>query len=253
MPGLSIITVVRDDPEGLQQTLASIDAQGELDAEVVIIDGSARAVDNVTLSSLPWRIVRQSPRGIYPAMNAGLESASRQYVYFLNAGDTFSDSDTLTRILDGLRESPDSVWAFGIVEFYDSSGNPLREPSWSYEYERRRLFARGVFPAHQGVVARTDALRDLGGFDESYIVAADYKLILQLSTLAAPIRWTWPIARFQQGGTSSQRWWTALREFHRARREVFNPTGRARIVEAVDTTRLSTKTFIARAIGSIRK
>ena len=253
MPGLSIITVVRDDPEGLQQTLASIDAQGELDAEVVIIDGSARAVDNVTLSSLPWRIVRQSPRGIYPAMNAGLESASGQYVYFLNAGDTFSDSDTLTRILNGLRESPDSVWTFGIVEFYDESGNPLREPSWSYESERGRLFARGVFPAHQGVVALTDALRDLGGFDESYIVAADYKLILQLSTLAAPIRWTWPIARFQQGGTSSQQWWTALREFHRARREVFNPLGRARIVEAVDTTRLSTKTFIARAIGSIRK
>ena len=253
MPGLSIITVVKDDPEGLQQTLASIDAQGELDAEVVIIDGSESAVDNVTLSSLPWRIVRQSPRGIYPAMNAGLESARGEYVYFLNAGDTFSGSDTLTRILDGLRESPDSIWAFGTVEFHDASGHPLHEPSWSYESERGRLFARGVFPAHQGVVARTDALRDLGGFDESYIVAADYKLMLQLSTLAAPIRWTWPIARFQQGGTSSQRWWTALREFHRARREVFNPAGRARIVEAVDTTRLSTKTFIARAIGSIRK
>lgn len=253
MPGLSIITVVKDDPEGLQQTLASIDAQGELDAEVVIIDSSEPAVDNVTLSSLPWRIVRQSPRGIYPAMNAGLDSASGEYVYFLNAGDTFSDSETLARILDGLRESPHSVWAFGAVEFYDAGGNPLHEPSWSYESERERLFARGVFPAHQGVVARTDALRDLGGFDESYIVAADYKLMLQLSTLAAPMRWTWPIARFQQGGTSSQRWWTALREFHRARNEVFKPSGRLRFQEIIDTTRHSTKTFIARGIDSIHK
>ena len=253
MPGLSIITVVRDDPEGLRQTLASIDSQGELDAEVVIIDGSTPAVDNVTLSSLPWRIVRQSPRGIYPAMNAGLESARGEYVYFLNAGDTFSGSDKLRRVLDGLRELPDLVWAFGTVEFYGESGNPLHEPPWSYESERGRLFARGVFPAHQGVVARADALRQLGGFDESYIVAADYKLMLQLSTLAPPIRWTWPIARFQQGGTSSQRWWTALREFHRARLEVFNPPRKTRIVEAVDTIRLSTKTVIARVIGSIHK
>jgi len=253
VPGLSIITVVRDDPEGLRQTLASIDVQGELDAEVVIIDSSANAVDNVTLSSLQGRIVRQSPRGIYPAMNAGLESASGDYVYFLNAGDTFSGSDTLTRIFAGLRAAPDSVWAFGDVDFYDENGKPLHERSWSYESERERLFARGVFPAHQGVVARTDALRQLGGFDESYIVAADYKLMLQLSTLAPPIRWTWPIARFQQGGTSSQRWWTALREFHRARLEVFNPHRKTRIVEAVDTIRLSTKTVIARAIGSIHK
>jgi len=253
VPGLSIITVVKDDPEGLRQTLASIDAQGELDAEVVIIDGSATAVDDVTLTSLPWRIVQQVPQGIYPAMNAGLESARGDYVYFLNAGDTFSGSDTLTRILAGLCESPDSVWAFGIVEFHDESGNPLHEPTWSYASERERLFARGVFPAHQGVVARTDALRHLGGFDESYIVAADYKLMLQLSTLASPIRWTWPIASFQQGGTSSQRWRTALREFHRARLEVFNPAGKTRIVEAVDTTRFSTKSVIARAIGSIRK
>ena len=253
MPGLSIITVVKDEPEGLQRTLASIDAQGELDAEVVIIDGSSTAVDNVTLSSLPWRIVRQSPRGIYRAMNAGLEGASGAYVYFLNAGDTFSSSGTLTRILDGLRDSPDSVWAFGTVEFYDESGNPLHEPSWSYESERGHLFARGVFPAHQGTVTRTDALRDLGGFDESYIVAADYKLMLQLSTLASPLRWTWPIARFQQGGTSTEKWRIALGEFHRARNEVFKPSGRTRLLELFDTTRHSARTMVARAIGSIPK
>ena len=253
MPGLSIITVVKDDPEGLQQTLASIDAQGELDAEVVIIDGSATAVDDITLSSLPWRIARQSPRGIYPAMNAGLESASGEYAYFLNACDTFSDSGTLARIFDGLRESPDSVWAFGAVEFLDTNGIPLHERSWSYESERRRSFARGVFPAHQGVVARTDALLELGGFDESYVVAADYKLMLQLSNLAAPIHWPWPIARFQQGGASSQNWWMALGEFHRARKEVFKPSGRTRLLELFDTTRHSTRTVIARAIGSIPK
>jgi len=251
--GLSIITVVKDDPEGLQLTLASIDTQGEQDAEVVIIDGSATAVHNVTLSWLPWRIVRQSPRGIYPAMNAGLESASGEYVYFLNAGDTLSGSDTLTRILDGLRGSPDSVWAFGTVEFYDEGGNPLHEPTWSYESERERLFARGVFPAHQGVVARTDVLRELGGFDESYVVAADYKLMLQLSTLAAPIRWALPIARFQQGGTSSRKWRLALGEFHRARNEVFKPSGRLRWLELLYTARCSTRTLVARAIGSIPK
>jgi len=253
VPGLSIITVVKDDPEGLQRTLASIDDQGDLDAEVVIIDGSAIALENVTLTSLPWRLVRQSPRGIYPAMNAGLENAGAEYVYYLNAGDTFSERDTLKNILSGLHDAPGLAWAFGAVEFFDTSGNSLAEPSWSYEFERRRLFARGLFPAHQGVVARTDVLRELGGFDESYTVAADYKLILQLSICAAPIRWDWPIARFQQGGTSTQRWWTAIREFHRARSEVFRVSGQRRFAESLDTARHSARSFAARAIGSIRR
>jgi glycosyltransferase involved in cell wall biosynthesis len=253
VPGLSIITVVKDDPEGLQRTLASIDTQGEVDAEVLIIDGSKAPVNNVTLSWLPSKVVWQPPRGIYPAMNAGLESARGKYVYFLNAGDTLTSSDTLTRVLAGLHQAGDPVWAFGAVEFFNAGGVGLREPTWSYERELRRLFARGLFPAHQGIVATTESVRNVGGFDESYVVTADYKLMLQLSNLATPIRWEWPIARFYQGGTSSQSWWTALREFHRARREVFDPSGRLRLLEMLDTTRLWTRTVIAQAIGSIHK
>lgn len=252
MPGLSIVTVVKDDPEGLQRTMASIQAQGDLDAEVVIVDGSQSPLENVALSTLPWRIVRQTPRGIYPAMNAGLEAARGEYVHFLNAGDTFSDSATLTRVLSGLRVAPGVTWAFGGVQFFDTSGLPLSEPTWSYESERQRLFARGVFPAHQGVVARTAVLRELGGFDESYIVAADYKLMLRLAICATPIRWEWPIARFQQGGASSQRWLTAIREFHRARSEVFQASGGRHILELIDTAHHSTRTLAARAMGSIR-
>ena len=251
MPGLSIITVVKDDPGGLQQTLASIDAQGEVDAEVLIVDGSYAAVDNVALAWLPFQIVRQPPRGIYPAMNAGLADASGKYVYYLNAGDTLSSGDTLTRVLATLHQARDPVWAFGAVEFYGPGGVELREPIWSYERERRRLFARGLFPAHQGVVAQTQVLRDLGGFDESYMVTADYKLTLQLSNLAEPSRWEWPIARFHQGGTSSQRWWVALREFHRARNEVFSPSGRLRMMELSDTTLYSSRTILSRAIDNI--
>ena len=57
----------------------------------------------------------------------------------------------------------------------------MPEPAWSYDDERARLFARGRFPAHQGVVVRTEALRDQGGFDLSFAVVADYLSILRLA------------------------------------------------------------------------
>lgn len=251
---LTIVTVVKDDQAGLNRTLTSIASQEAVDpgdVEVVVIDGSSPPMEIANQTFLPTTVHHEPPRGIYAAMNAGLEQATGTYVYFLNAGDTFVDSTVLKRLVSELRSSP-SQWAYGTVEFLDPHGKHLAEPRWSYGEERHRLFARGVFPAHQGTIARTEALRELGGFDESYVVAADYKMMLALSLVETPVILPWPIAIFTQGGTSTTRWKAALREFHRARVEVFHPQGRTRLMEWIDTAGHSVRTIAHRVIGSIR-
>jgi len=251
---LTIVTVVKDDQAGLDRTLTSIATQEGVDpgeVDVVVIDGSSLPMEIAGLSVLPITVHHEPPRGIYAAMNAGLNQAPGTYVYFLNAGDTFIESTVLQRLVDELRSSP-SQWVYGTVDFRDSHGKHLREPPWSYDEERHRLFARGVFPPHQGTLARVDALRKLGGFDESYGVAADYKMMLELSLVDTPGILPWPIATFTQGGTSTIRWRAALREFHRARVEVFHPQGQARLIEWIDTARHSVRTITHRLIGSIR-
>lgn len=249
---LTVATVVRDDPVGFQRTMASLADQHGGDAEVVIVDGSADPVRALVPESLPFpvRVIEQEPRGIYPAMNSALEAARGEYVLFLNAGDTLADGSVLADVCARLAASQ-PTWAFGRVRFTDPSGMPLHEPAWDYARERDRAFARGLFPPHQGTVARVEVLREHGGFDPRYRIAADYAAVLRLSQASDPVRWDRVLADFAQGGASTKGWLAALREFHRARRGILRPTGRAALLERYDTVVHGARTAAHHAVASM--
>lgn len=252
MTALSIITVVKDDPVGLQRTIESVRRQGSIDAEFLIVDGSKAPLVGAIDIPIPARVITEPPTGIYPAMNTGLAQARGQYVYFLNAGDTLAEDRVGSRIITELRDAGFPGWAFGAVRFTDPRGRLLRERHWDYSVERAHHFARGVFPAHQGIVARTETVRALGGFDSTLRIAADYALMLRLSQQSDPLRWDWTIAEFRQGGASSQHWWRAQNEFHEARLAILELRGWPRVAEQGATVRAKTRALVSRVISSMR-
>lgn len=224
-PWLSVITVVKDDVEGFTRTLASLSSQDLEGVEFVVIDGSTdRSAVPQALGSMSVSYRWLAPSGIYPAMNAGLEAASGDFVFFANAGDTFAADGVLAQVRPLLARQS---WGFGAVEIIEVGGRRVISPAWDYTSERAVLFSRGHFPAHQGTFARRELLLSLGGFDTSYAIAADYAMALRLSTVADPVQLDFVVAQFREGGTSTRRWQESFREFHRARREVFAPRGAA--------------------------
>lgn len=107
---LSIVAIVRNDLPGLRATLASaaplVAARTERDgddgraavAEVWVVDGSTDDAIRNYLTGLATRAdeavggapnwISEPDRGIYDAMNKGLDRATGDYVVFVNAGDT---------------------------------------------------------------------------------------------------------------------------------------------------------------------
>ncbi len=239
-PWLSIITVVRDDPSGMVITLNSIAAQDLMGVEVVVVDSSRDASHVPSLLSsagVDAQVVKCPPEGIYPAMNTGLEHAHGEYVYFLNAGDTFASPKAVTEIKSSIgHRAP--TWLHGPVEIQGADGAVTITPPWDFASEQAHSFARGRFPAHQGTIARRDALQAIGSFDVRYRIAADYASFLDLSLRSAPVVLTAPVARFHEGGASTRGWARAHWEFHRARRKVLRPEGAAALRERAETAKL---------------
>jgi glycosyltransferase len=229
---LTVVTVVKDDPDGLAATLTSVPLSPEI--QIVVIDSSAD--DTAIQTSIASRVVTYhwaAPEGVYPAMNIGIAHATGDYVYFLNAGDTLIDGQ-LSLVLDVLkRQAP--TWFYAYVAMTDMAGRPVSTPRWSFDAEARHSFSRGLFPCHQATIVRRDQLERLGGFDTSYRIVADYELFLRLTLLSQPEHLDLELARFAPGGVSTVQWRQAAAEFHRARREVLRPRGRAALDEAWHT------------------
>jgi hypothetical protein len=89
-------------------------------------------------------------------------------------------------------------------------------------------------------------LRDLGGFDPSYTIVADYAAFLRLSRLADPLILDTVIATFVEGGVSTRRWKASIQEFHRARRRILRPTGTAAWRERYETAAQFLRLFVVR-------
>lgn len=231
-PWLTIATVVKDDPDGLRATAASVASQSLDGVQFLVVDGSAdRGASPAVLAAPDLAEVQgclqylwAAPQGIYTAMNSALSSAAGDYILFLNAGDTLASPGVIAAVREVLLGSG-AEWAYGPVEIAELNGTVVITPPWDFKAEQRRCFARGHFPCHQGTFARVEALRRHGGFDTSYTIAADYASFLHLATTSPPVVLDVVIARFVEGGASTQHWARSFAEFHRARRSILRPRG----------------------------
>ena len=104
---LSIITINRNNAEGLKRTLDSVKAQTCQEFEHIIVDG-ASTDDSVKIiesyicdvSCMKYDVlwVSEPDTGIYNAMNKGIKKAKGEYCLFLNSGDFLLAPDVLARV-----------------------------------------------------------------------------------------------------------------------------------------------------------
>ncbi|MGZ3651468.1 MAG: glycosyltransferase [Bdellovibrionota bacterium] len=206
VPVLSIVTITYNEPEALAGTLESLSQLMETDFpwEHVIVDSSPTANHGVLLKHpAKSRIVHieQSPKGIYPAMNAGLRACRGDFIWFLNGGDKLKAAENLRAVVEAFRQAPDFGMALARAEL-------TREGKILYS-QRPRI---GLAPllginriCHQALLFRKEIFSRLGEFSEEYRLASDYEF--HLRALAAGIK-TLPVdqvlVQYDMGGQSSQ-------------------------------------------------
>jgi glycosyltransferase involved in cell wall biosynthesis len=252
---LTVITIVKDDLEGLRRSVNSLRGQDLAGVEFIVIDGSSDVervqVENF-IAEFPATLYSWTPpQGVYAAMNDGLNLASGTFVYFLNAGDSLEPGALATFGCLVRESSPD--WAFGQVAFVDPSGNEIIPAPFDYEAEKRHFFARGRFPAHQGTLVSRQALQRFGGFDPTYRIAGDYAVMLRFASESTPAVTNQVVARFFLGGLSTTHWRLSLREFHKARRSTLELTLWERFRESRYTALIFFRMLAARMQSDSRR
>ncbi|MDX9918486.1 MAG: glycosyltransferase family 2 protein [Paludibacter sp.] len=118
---LSIITINRNNAEGLRKTIESVVSQTYTDFEYIIIDGASTDDSVNIIKEYADRItywVSEPDTGIYNAMNKGILKAKGEYLLFLNSGDWLYDNDVLNDVFS-ISPTEDIVYGNACLVFSD--------------------------------------------------------------------------------------------------------------------------------------
>lgn len=119
MERISVIIPVYNDQQHLTAALSSLQAQKEVELEVIIVDDGSRMLVEVPQSaqSLDIRIIRQENQGAPAARNRGLSVASGEYCIFWDVDVTATHDDVLSLLVERLKNQPEASFAYGNMIF----------------------------------------------------------------------------------------------------------------------------------------
>lgn len=102
-PLITVVTVVYNGAEFLEETIKSVIEQTFDNVEYIIVDGGSTDGTLEIIKKYDQAIdywVSEPDKGIYDAMNKGIDLGSGDWINFMNAGDFFYASDTIHKVFD---------------------------------------------------------------------------------------------------------------------------------------------------------
>lgn len=171
----SIVTVTYNSGKTVEQTIKSVLLQSYSNFEYIIIDGAS--TDNTLeivkkYAELDKRIryISEPDKGIYDAMNKGIEMATGDAVALLNSDDYY-ESDALEKIADYMPENGKYV-IYGMIRIIDEEKEDRIMLSSHHSLPKRMMMHPACFVSK--------AVYEQYLYDVSYKSAADYELFLRL-------------------------------------------------------------------------
>lgn len=168
-PKISVVTVCYNAVNDIEKTILSVINQTYPNVEYLIIDGGStdgtmdvvnRYKDKIDV------IVSEPDKGIYDAMNKGIDRATGDWINFMNAGDCFYLKSTLADVF-----AFDSVESADVVYGYQIHSFPYGK------FVRKRLpledFNKYMPIGHPASFVRSIILKK-NLFDCKFKIAADY-------------------------------------------------------------------------------
>jgi glycosyltransferase involved in cell wall biosynthesis len=185
-PEVTVVIATRDRPALVAGAIDSALAQTVAAVEVLVVDdGSAEPV-RPHLDDPRLRLLRlDPPRGVCAARNLGLARARGRWITFLDDDDRLLP-DMLERSLQAARAStlPPPVAAISVIEDVDEAGRPLgsvlRPASLARSAPGSPGGAPGAPASHATLLAPTEVMRAIGGWDESLRAWEHTDLFLRL-------------------------------------------------------------------------
>lgn len=178
---ISIITATYNSEKTLLDTLLSLEHQSYDDIEYIIVDGASK--DN-TISLVKsnctkvTKIICESDKGIYDALNKGINAATGDVIGFLHSDDLLAYDDAISDIADAfIATGCDAV--YGDLEYVSQNDTGKRVRLWKSGAFSRSKMQLGWMPPHPSFYMKRSCYVEYGNFSLDYRISADYDSLLR--------------------------------------------------------------------------
>lgn len=181
---ISVVTATWNCAKTLPECLESVAQQVYANKGHVVIDGAStdgtidiinQHIDQITIFK------SELDKGIYDALNKGVQLATADVIGFLHADDMYASSDVLSKVAKAF-EDPTVSAVYGDLDYVSQADTNKVIRRWKSKPFNRHDLDWGWMPPHPTLYVRREWYERIGGFDINFCIAADYLSILNLFT-----------------------------------------------------------------------
>ena len=176
---VSIITATMNSEKYLSDCIESVRRQNYKNIEHIVIDGKSsdgtlEIIEKNSDHISYW--ISETDRGMYDAINKGIQMATGDIIGILNSDDMFASADAVRSIVDCFENNNvDSV--YGDLVYVDPKNAQKIIRYWKGISYKRSRFRYGWMPAHPTFYIRRDLIQQYGLYENHYYTAADYEFM----------------------------------------------------------------------------
>jgi glycosyltransferase involved in cell wall biosynthesis len=178
---VSIITVAFNAFNTIRVALESVLAQDYTNLEYIVVDGGSGDGTQDIINEYSHKITKfisEPDKGIYDAMNKGIQLSTGDFIAFLNADDFYGHDKVISLVAKALHESSADV-LYGDLVYVDKEDTNKIVRFWKSGDYKPGDFLGGWMPPHPTFFARRDLFILYGNFNLKLKSSADYELMLR--------------------------------------------------------------------------
>lgn len=183
---ISVITATFNSGATVRDTIESVITQTYQDWELIIKDGGSKDATLEICRELGaqaagrMKILSNPDKGIYDAMNQGIEAATGDVIGLLNSDDFYTSGDVLSIISEAFEKDKTLDAVYGDIHYVHDTDLSKCVRYYSSAGFKREKMMHGWMPAHPSFYCRRKVYQKYGLFDTSFKVAADFEQLLRL-------------------------------------------------------------------------
>ena len=177
---LTIITATFNSAANIAQCLQSVNSQTYTSVEHIIVDGASTDETLEIIKTTPNRvteIISEPDKGIYDALNKGIQKATGDVIGFLHSDDRLASPGILQMIAETFQKTAaDGI--YGNLVFVNRDDKVVR--TWISEPFDKNEVRFGWMPPHPTLFLKKEVYRKKGLFDTGFSIAGDYEFMLRV-------------------------------------------------------------------------